>query len=171
MAEFGFIHDKLDIKILILFILARLPGPVGSAALSELVLCDGGISYFDYTDCLSELISAEHAVEEAGGYSITVKGRRNGEAIESSLPYSVRKKVMRRISLAASAMKRNSMITASHTANNDSSVTAELSLSDGAGEIISLKLLVPDEDSAFAVEKNFRSDAEGIYNRIIEMLS
>ena len=171
MAEFGFIHDKLDIKILILFILARLPGPVGSAALSEIVLCDGGIGYFDYTDCLSELIDTEHAVEETDGYSITAKGRRNGEAIESSLPYSVRKKVMGRISLAASAMKRSSMITASHTTNNDSSITAELSLSDGAGEIVSMKLLVPDEDSALRIEKNFRADAEGVYNKIIEMLS
>ncbi|MCL1828623.1 MAG: DUF4364 family protein [Oscillospiraceae bacterium] len=171
MAEFGFIHDKLDIKILILFILARLPGPIGAAALSDLVMSGGGIGYFDYTDCLSELIGTRHVVEEEDGYSITEKGRRNGETIESSLPYSLRKKITGRIASAASAMKRSSMITASHKSNNDLSVTVELSMSDGAGEIVFMRLLVPDEDSAFRAEKIFRAGAEEIYNKIIDILN
>ena len=50
MERFGFIHDKLDIKILILFVLRRLPDYVQGDTLAELVLCDDGISYFDYTE-------------------------------------------------------------------------------------------------------------------------
>ena len=56
MARLGFIHEKLDIKILILFILRRLPGEVEPETLCELCQCDGGIDYFDYSDCLSDLI-------------------------------------------------------------------------------------------------------------------
>ena len=36
MARLGFIHEKLDIKILILFILRRLPGEVEPETLCEL---------------------------------------------------------------------------------------------------------------------------------------
>ena len=36
MDRFGFIHEKLDIKILILFILRRLPGVVDRETLGEL---------------------------------------------------------------------------------------------------------------------------------------
>ena len=48
--RFGFIHDKLDIKILILFILQRLYAPISMDTLAELTLCDDGISYFDEKD-------------------------------------------------------------------------------------------------------------------------
>ena len=55
MDRFGFIHEKLDIKILILFILRRLPGVVDRETLGELCQCDNGIGYFDYSDCLASL--------------------------------------------------------------------------------------------------------------------
>ena len=42
--RFGFIREKLDIKILILFILKRLTAPVDFDKLSELTMCDDGIS-------------------------------------------------------------------------------------------------------------------------------
>ena len=36
MDHHGFIHEKLDIKLLILFILSRLPAPVDRGTLDEL---------------------------------------------------------------------------------------------------------------------------------------
>ena len=95
MARLGFIHEKLDIKILILFILRRLPGEVEPETLCELCQCDGGIDYFDYSDCLSDLIETEHIKETPTGYTITDKGAKNAEAVESSLPYSVRMKALK----------------------------------------------------------------------------
>ena len=72
MARLGFIHEKLDIKILILFILRRLPGEVEPETLCELCQCDGGIDYFDYSDCLSDLIETGHIKETPTGYTITL---------------------------------------------------------------------------------------------------
>ena len=62
------------------------------------------------------------------------------------------------------------MIDASHE-NASGGVIARLSLSDGKGEIMVLRLLVPDEDTAETVEKSFRADAEGIYAKVIEILT
>ena len=47
MDNFGFIHGELDTKILILFILRRLPRPVDADTLAELCFCDTGVSWFD----------------------------------------------------------------------------------------------------------------------------
>ena len=96
MDRFGFIHEKLDIKILILYILNQLPSPVDAQTLSELVFCDDGIGYFDYSDCLAELVETNHIEEKRGKYRITEKGSRNVAEVGSSLPYSVRTKASHR---------------------------------------------------------------------------
>ena len=75
MEGLGFIHEKLDIKILILYILNHLPAAVDAQTLSDLVFCDNGIGYFDYSDCLAELVDTAHITEEGGKYRITEKGR------------------------------------------------------------------------------------------------
>ena len=38
----GFIHGKLDIKLLVLYLTSRLAGPVDFATLTDLAMCDEG---------------------------------------------------------------------------------------------------------------------------------
>ena len=170
MENLGFIRDKLDIKILILFILEKLPKPVEAVTLSDLALFDGGFTWFDYTDCLGELVKTDHVTEEGGKYAITDKGRRNVNTVSSSLPYTVRAKAERLTAPVAAAMRRSSMIETAVEPGAKGGKSVSLRLSDGVGEIVSLRLAVPDEDMARVIEKRFRADAEDIYNKIIRML-
>lgn len=171
MDQFGFIHEKLDIKILILFLLRRLPGDVEPSTLGDLCRqCDDGIGYFDYSDCLAELLETEHIVEnEEGFFRITDKGARNADAVETSLPYSVRSKALRLLEPVVEAMRRAAMITAKHEMRDDGCFV-QLAMSDGAGEIIRLTLLVADEMQARRMEKNFRKGAESYYHKVIGLL-
>ena len=170
MDKFGFIREKLDIKILILFILRRLPDEIDEGKLSSLIFIDDGINYFDYMECLTELEKTGHITIRDGRYKITPKGDRNGAAIESSIPYSVRAKAERASLELASSMRRNAMIEASHVIDENGSPVIALSLSDGMGEILSLHLLASGEEEAKIIEGNFRLDAERIYNKIVEIL-
>ena len=166
----GFIHEKLDIKILILFILRRLPGVVEPETLMELCQCDGGIGYFDYSDCLSELVETGHVVETEEGYQITEKGARNADAVESSLPYSVRTKAEKLLDPVANQLMRAAMLKSEHE-QTDSGCMVSLGMSDGMGEVLNLRFLCSGDEQAKKIEKNFRKDAEGYYQRIVEMLS
>ena len=170
MDQFGFIHSMLDIKILILFILRRLPGTVEPETLLELCQCDDGIGYFDYSECLSELVETGHVEQTEDGYTITEKGRRNADAVESSLPYSVRMKVLRLLRPVEERMRRAAMITARHIVD-ENGCTVELAMSDGEGELIHLRLLCAGEEQAKQMEKRFRRGAEEYYQKIMDLLA
>ena len=156
MDRLGFIHEKLDIKILILFILRRLPGSVDRNLLSDFTQCDGGVGYFDFSDCLSELVDTGLVIEETDGYRISEKG-------------AVRKKAEKLIAPEAERLRRLAMLTAEHRITNGNCMVT-LAMSDGKGEVMRLKILSSGEEQAQRIEKNFRGNAEDIYCRLIELL-
>ena len=171
MDRFGFIHEELDIKILILFILRRLPGVVDPTELSDLCRsCDDGFGYFDYTECLAELIENGLIAESEEGFSITEKGAKNVDLVETSIPYSVRTKAVKLLTPLRERLRRLAMITAEHETEKDGCFVT-LAMSDGEGDVIRLRLLCGSEEQAQKIEKNFRRSAESYYQRIVEMLS
>ena len=101
MGRVGFIQDKLEIKFLILVMLpARLIEPVPFEAMQELTMCDDGIDFFDFSECLSNLVESQHlTLSDDGLYAITEKGLHNGAICESSLPYSVRLRADKNITI------------------------------------------------------------------------
>lgn len=171
MDRHGFIHEKLDIKILILYILRRLPSEVGFDQLTDFVMIDSGFDYFEYTQCLSELVDTGHIEQKDNFYKITEKGTDHCDAVESSLPYSVRCKVEDCIAPTIEKMRRDALIGTTHRVNNDGSYTMKLSLSDGVGDILKLSILTSNEEQTAAMEKHFRANAESIYHQMIGLLT
>lgn len=169
--RFGFIHDEMELKVLILFILRRLPCPVLYENLMDVtLLCDDGIGYFEFSECLSDLVSTEHVSVDEEKYFCTEKGRTNGEITEPNLPYSVRMRAEKAAAALSHMLKRDSMIIASHEMRQRGGFTVKLSMSDGVGPIISMELLSGDDKQTKKMEENFRKNAESIYNKIVNIL-
>ena len=171
MDRLGFIHEKLDIKILILFVLRRLPGPVSFEILSDLVMVDEGFDYFEYSQCLAELVRTGHVEQNENKYKITTIGAENVDTVESGIPYSVRAKAERKAQPLISRMKRDNQIVTSHEIQSNGLPKVQLSLSDGLGSILSMSILASDAEQAKSIEKYFRSDAENVYHKIIKLLT
>ena len=166
----GFIHDKLEIKILILFILRRLSAAIPIDTLAELTLCDDGISYFDFSECVEELVESDHIRLDKNMYSITKKGARNGETMEKTLPLSVRQIAEKAVATVQSSQRRDSMIKTLHKVNDDGTCTAVLSMSDGIGDIIKIELHSTSEQQASELENGFHKNAEKAYNALINAI-
>ena len=168
--NFGFIREKIEIMVLILFIMRRIPEPITFDVLTELTMCDDGISYFDYSESVADLVRTGHLHFEDQKYSLTPKGIRNGETTENSLPYSVRTKVEIKTAELRTNQNREALIKTSLVYDAEGVSTVKLSLSDGIGDIVSMELFAANEQQARALENGFRKNAESIYNALIEMI-
>ena len=171
MSDFGFISSKLEIKFLILYIASRIIEPVPFEVLQDLSMCDGGVDYFDFSECLADLVRTDHlTLSDDGLYAITEKGRLNGAICESSLPYSVRMQVDQNLVGHNERLKRRALVQAKVQPRQEGGYTVSLSLSDELDHLMKLDLLVTREDMAQTLQERFRADAERIYSQILAVL-
>ena len=64
MQRLGFIHDMLDVKVLILFVMARVSYPVSTGEIYELCYQDDCLSYFDVCTANPEMVKSGHLKED-----------------------------------------------------------------------------------------------------------
>lgn len=171
MARHGFIHDKLEIKCVILYVLSRTVSPIDFATVTELSLCDDGIEYFDFAQCLAELVESEHLSLEDGLYAITAKGIRNSEICESSLPYTVRMKSEKNLSELNAILRRKAEVRAEISPLRNGFHTLRLLLDDHEGNLMTLDLLTATTESAKDLSKNFLAHPDVIYKGIVKLLT
>ena len=170
MSRTGFIHDKLDIKFLVLYLMARVASPVDFPTLADLTFCDDGVEYFDFAESVAELVDTEHLTLEDGKYSITDKGRRNGKICESSLAFSVRRKCDQNLARVNGVLRRDAQVRTKLLPREDGGVTLRLILDDDKGNIMTLDMLTVSTDQADHLAEKFRAEPEKLYHGILQVL-
>ena len=171
MAQHGFIRDKLDLKMLELYLLAHAAGPIAPETITDLVRRHEGVNYFEFTEATAELVKTGHLTQTEEGYLITDKGRTNSAACESSLPYSVRRRCAQDLAPINAAFRRNAQIRGEKRSNADGSVTTQMTLADDTGNLLTIELLCPSEEQADRLIAGFRAKPEQVYNDVLEALS
>ena len=166
----GFIRDKLEIKFLILYIMARVGECVPLAELQELTMCDDGIDYFDFAECLNDLVATEHLHLENESYGITPKGLRNSEICESSLPYSVRIRTDKNLAEYRKILLRRSQVQSRVEERENGTYTVLLHLRDDVDSVMELELMVATEEMAKDLAERFRKNPEQIYSALLGAL-
>ena len=145
----SFIHDKLEIKFLILYIAARVSEPIPMEGMQELTLCDSGIDYFSFSECLNDLVQTEHlTLSPEGLYAITPKGLRNSEICESSLPMSVRLLTDRNVAAYNQMLLRRAQVRSRVVPRENGTFTVELRFSDDVDQLMHLELMAATEELA-----------------------
>ena len=133
-------------------------------------MCDGGVDYFGFSECLADLVRTEHLTLAEGLYAITDKGRRNSAVCESSLPYSVRMEAEQKLAGCNEQLKRRALVKSSVHPRDKGGYEVSLSLSDELDQLMELRLLVTRRELAKEMQNRFRDNAEGIYAAILALL-
>lgn len=166
----GFIRDKLEIKFLILYIVSRVSEPIPLVELQELTMCDDGIDYFDFAECLNDLVNTEHLRIEEDLYHITTKGLRNSEICESSLPYSVRIRADKNLAEYHKLLLRRNQVQSRIMERENGTYTVKLSLRDDLDSVMDLELMVATEEMAKSLAERFKKNPEKIFSGVLSAL-
>ena len=165
MQRLGFIHDMVDVKVLILYVASRSNYPMTTQDIYELCYVDDCLSYFDVCTAIPQMVDSGHLKElEDGTYEITDKGREDGELTADSLAYTVKQKAENMVSRFNRQLRRSSFVKSQVIPRENGDCSVIMALDDEAGNLMTLELMAPNERQAIRLCRMFEKKAEMIYN-------
>lgn len=170
MQRLGFIHDMMDVKVLILFVTSRVQYPVNCQQIYELCFQDDCLSYFDVCTAIPEMVTSGHLKQDGENYEITAKGREAGELTANSIAFSVRQRAENAVARFNRQIRRSSMVKSRVIDREPGDYAVVMELSDDAGELMKLELTAPDQRQANRLKRLFEDKAELVYNLVMTAL-
>ena len=165
MQRLGFIHDMMDVKILVLFVTARSNYPMTTQEIYELCYQDDCVSYFDVCTAVPEMVASGHLREVDGErYEISEKGRQDGALTEDSLAYTVRQRAENAVARYNRQIRRSSYVKTQVIPREGEEYSVVMALDDETGNLMTLELMAPNQRQAVRLAKLFERKAEEIYN-------
>ena len=148
MQQHGFIHDMLDVKVLILFVASKALYPLSLQKIYELCFQDDCLSYFDVSVAVPQMVESGH-LEKTGEdeYVITDKGREQEEVTSDAIAYPVMQRALAAVDFSG-----------------------VLGLDDEKSNLMTLELMAPTQTQGRALARAFSRRAEKIFQLVMTEL-
>lgn len=171
MREGGFIHDMLDVKLLVLYIMARVMYPVDLQKIYELAFQDDCLSYFDLAQAVPQMVESGHLEEVDGNrFVITELGREACAVTEDAIAYPVVQRAQKAIDTFNRAVRRSSFVKTMVQPREGGDYSVQLSLNDEVSDLLKMELMAPTQKHAYRLANAFSENAEAIYRSIMDQL-
>ena len=171
MQRLGFIHDMMDVKVLILFVLSKANYPMTAQEIYEVCYQDDCLSYFDVCTAHPEMVESGHlTVREEDKYEITEKGRSDGALTEDSIAFTVKQRALNAIERFNRKVRRSSYVKTRVVPREKGDYSIIMSLDDDMGNLMTLELFAPDQRQGVRLAKLFEKKAEMVYNLAMQEL-
>ncbi len=168
MERLGYMRDILDVKILILYVTARVDVPVDAQTIYEFCYQDDALSYFDVQESIPQMVTSGHLeVLPEGRYLITQKGRLAEEVTSDSLPFTVRERARCAVERYNQELKRSQYLHSGITRKEDGEYLVDMELRDMRGQLMKLTLTAPSIGQARRLETAYRKNAELVYQSVM----
>lgn len=118
------------------------------------------------------MVESQHlTLSDDGLYAITEKGLHNGAICESSLPYSVRLRADKNITIFNQKLKRRAQIQSDIAPRRNGTYTVTLAFNDDESQpILKMELMVPKEVMAKDLAERFQKNPEQLYTGVLNTL-
>ncbi len=173
MPELGGLHEIPDVKALILYLLKEANCVLKEGQLTDVMMADGLVEYFDYTQAVEQLLMKGMidiaSLDETGSYRITKQGLAVVEEYEQRLPHNVKCKTLDALKAMLRQKQEDDQIYA-EIQPSDSGFSVTCTIREGGETMLSYQVLVPDRKDAYYVAERFRENPSGYYQKIMEMI-
>jgi hypothetical protein len=171
MQRLGFIHDMMDVKVLILYVMTRVNYPVTVQQIYELCYQDDCLSYFDVCTAVPEMVESLHLrALENDCYEITEKGKEAGALTQDSVAFSVRQRAENAVARFNRKIRRGSFVKTQILPRDNGDFSVMMALDDEMGNLMTLELMAPNQRQAVRLARLFEKKAEKIYNATMNEL-
>ena len=155
----------MDVKVLILFVVARCGYPVTCQEIYELCYQDDCLSYFDVCTAIPEMVRSGHlkALDDEK-YEITEKGKTDGSLTEDSIAFTVKQRAENAVARFNRQMRRSSFVKTQVIPRENGDYSVVMALDDEMGNLMTLELVAPDQRQAVRLSRLFEKKAEMVYN-------
>ena len=171
MQRLGFIHDMMDVKVLILFVADRVEYPVTVQEIYELCYQDDCLSYFDVCTAIPEMVASGHLQQvDDEHYSITEKGSQDGALTADSIAFTVKQRAEDAVTKFNRKVRRSNFIKSRVILRENGESSVVLSLDEESGNLMTLELVAPNQRQAIRLSKMFDKKADIIYSLIMTEL-
>lgn len=171
MERHGFIQDKLDVKVLILFVMSKVIYPVDEQTIYELCLQDDKLSYFDVLESIPEMVDTGHLEHTEEGYVITEKGKSDCLLTQDSIAFPVMQRAERAVERFNREIRRDSMVRTEILNQPSGDYLAVMRLDDEMGPLMTLELYAPSARQAKLLTDRFRTQADELFREITTRLT
>ena len=169
------LKDKNDIKIFILYLLGSVGYPLDFNTISDIVVQDDFVGYFDFAECFAELVDCGNIeiihAEPNDLYRITPNGRLVAEQLQSNILGMIREKSLRSAMRVLSFKSRGSDVKCRGEAREDGRYDLKCEIIEKGGPVMELKVVVDSKYQLDRMMTNFDRKPEVVYRGIVSLLT
>ncbi len=172
--EPGGLRIKNDIRLLICYLLSSIDAPLSKQDLIQIMQENGLANYFEVIDALSEMLQkgtidaapVNHLQEEADCVICNGVSRSIAKQLDSTLPISVRDRAVS-AALALLAKAKREKENRVDIIETKQGYQVECHIADGAMDLMSFTVYVPDIHQARMVKEKFHKDPQRVYSILL----
>ncbi len=167
--------EKNDIKIFILYLMQSIGYPLDFNNISDIMIQDGIVGYFDFAECFAELIDAGHIVKKNTDgkefYFVSDKGTTVAEELKSSLAPIIRESSLRSALRHLSFVRRGASFECNVSKTEFGKFNIRCRIIEKEETIFDTSIIVDTKKQADEIAYNFRQRPEVIFRGTLALLS
>lgn len=170
------LYNDEKIKLIILYLLNELDESFDFQTISEIIVWDGSINYFVFTDCFNQLVengAIEKSIDpdtQSEIFRISELGKTSIEAVEDSLLKFIKVRIMRSATRLL-AFKKDGSSVETKLDPKDGGYQLTCTVKNKKFNLLQLKLFFDNQEEAQMLQIGFEKRAEEVYSGILALLT
>lgn len=168
-------QELAENKLLLLYIFDNVQLPLSNTLITEIVLENNLLNYFQLQQYLSELVDSGFLRLEKENkkqlYNLNPTGKNVLRYFENRISNSKKEILKSYLKSRSEILKKEVEITADYFPGDDNDYTITCKITENSSTIIELKLKADSNDKAKAICSKWKADPYKIYNSIMDSLT